>query len=140
MTTVALRSSAQRPSAAVRRGPVLVLVPHAASTPSKRSSRSKRSTGPYLRRRLGVAVAAMVLAVAVVGVSSTRFADAGQARPAGDAPAGASVVIVQPGDTLWSLAREVQPDGDIRPLVAQLSRAHGGSSLRAGERIVVPAP
>jgi LysM repeat protein len=80
----------------------------------------------------------MALAVVGVGLSSTRFADADQGRPAAGAPAGGSVVIVQPGDTLWSLAREVQPEGDIRPLVAQLSRAHGGSSLRAGERLVVP--
>ena len=99
---------------------------------------STRSTGPYLRRRIGVAVAAVVLAVIGVGVSSTRFADAGQTRPAVDIPAGVSFVIVQPGDTFWSLAREVQPEGDIRPLVAQLSRAHGGSSLRAGERVVLP--
>lgn len=127
MTSAALLSSAQRPSLAVRRGPVVV--PPAVST---------RPTGPYLRRRIGVAGAAVVLAVVGVGVSSARFADAGQARPASEAPVGASVVIVQPGDTLWSLAREVQPDGDIRPLVAQLSRAHGGSSLRAGERIAVP--
>ena len=79
----------------------------------------------------------MVLAVVGVGLSSIRFADAGQAGPAGTAPVSTSFVIVQPGDTLWSLAREVQPDGDIRPLVAQLSRAHGGSSLRAGERIAL---
>ena len=126
MTSVALRSSAQRPSATGRRG--LVVGPPALST---------LSAGPYLRRRLGVAVAVMVLAVVGVGLSSIRFADAGQAGPAGTAPVSTSFVIVQPGDTLWSLAREVQPDGDIRPLVAQLSRAHGGSSLRAGERIAL---
>ncbi len=130
MTSIALRPSAQRPSSRPtstgRRG--AVPVPHARSG----------STGPYRRRRFGVAVAATVLAVVGVGLSSIRFADAGQVRPTGNVPAGASVVIVQPGDTLWSLAREVQPDGDIRPLVAQLSRAHGGSALRAGDRIVVP--
>ena len=129
MTSVALRSSAQRPSAARRRDPgeAVPAVPI-------------RSTGPYLRRRIGVAVTTIVIAVVGLGISSTRFADAGQARPAGDVAVGGAVVIVQPGDTLWSLAREVQPDGDVRPLVAQLSRAHGGSSLRAGKRIVVPAP
>ena len=128
MTSATLRSSAHRPSMAVRRRPFVV--PPAVST---------RPGGPYLRRRIGVAVAAVVFAVVGMGVSSTRFADAGQARPTGETPVGASVVIVQPGDTLWSLARDVQPDGDIRPLVAQLSRAHGGSSLRSGERIAVPA-
>ena len=129
MTSAALRPSAQRP-AAVRRP--AVVVPQAISTSAKRPG------GQYLRRRVGVAAAAMALAVVGVGISSTRFADADQGRPAGDAQVGGSVVIVQPGDTLWSLAREAQPEGDIRPLVAQLRRAHGGSSLRAGERLVLP--
>ena len=128
MYAVAIRPSAQRPSA------------QRPSGQGPRPRRATRSTGLFLRRRVGVAVATMVLAVVGVAISSTRFADAGQARPVGDGPVGASVVIVQPGDTLWSLARQVQPDGDIRPLVAQFSRAHGGSSLSAGERIVVPAP
>ncbi len=127
MTSVAFRPSAHRPSTAGRRVPLVG--PRAVPA---------RSTRLYVRRRIGVGLAAIVLAVVGVGVSSTRFADAGQTRPTVDAPADAPVVIVQPGDTLWSLAREVQPDGDIRPLVAQLSRSHGGSSLRAGERIVLP--
>jgi nucleoid-associated protein YgaU len=107
------------------------------------------SAARYVRRRLAVAAVAILCATAGVLLASTTFADAGQGDPAGRVSSGSAssgsstsgsgtVVIVQPGDTLWSLAREVQPDGDVRPLVAQLARTHGGSSVRAGDRIVLP--
>lgn len=46
--------------------------------------------------------------------------------------------VVQPGDTLWKIARALQPEGDVRPLVYQLAKARGGAPLRAGERIRMP--
>ena len=46
-------------------------------------------------------------------------------------------VIVQPGDTLWTIARRVQPSGDVRPLVARLSAQRDGRSLQVGETIVL---
>ncbi len=49
-------------------------------------------------------------------------------------------VIVQSGDTLWSIARRVQPGGDVRPLVATLSKQRDGRPLQAGERIELPRP
>lgn len=45
---------------------------------------------------------------------------------------------VQPGDTLWSIARRAQPSGDPRPLVDRLTRSRGGRSLQVGEEILVP--
>ena len=96
----------------------------------------------YFVRRLGVLALLAVLAVLVSMVISTRFADAdssGSRAVLADLSESANVVVVQPGDTFWKLARSVQPTGDVRPLIAQLSRAHGGSALRAGERIVLPA-
>lgn len=92
----------------------------------------------YVVRRVSVAAASVVVGIVLTTLLSTRLADA-------SAPTGANVVagpfvVAQPGDTLWSLAREVQPSGDVRPLVAQLARAHGGSALRAGDRIALPRP
>jgi len=49
-----------------------------------------------------------------------------------------SIDIVQPGDTLWSLARRAQPQGDIRPLVAALSSQRDGRPLQVGERVELP--
>ncbi len=50
----------------------------------------------------------------------------------------ASRTIVQPGDTLWSIARRAQPDGDIRPVVASLEAARHGRPLQVGETIEIP--
>lgn len=49
----------------------------------------------------------------------------------------AVVVVVAPGDTIWSLARRVQPSGDIRPLVARIAARNGGADLRVGDRLVI---
>jgi hypothetical protein len=49
--------------------------------------------------------------------------------------------VVQPGDTLWSIARQVAPGRDPRPVVDALVEAndlHGG--LQAGQELTVPVP
>jgi len=77
----------------------------------------------------------------LLGVGS--LAGAGQ-RPAPGQPAivmvdatpvAAATHLVQPGDTLWSVARRLQPDGDVRPLVARLRAAAGGGQLVPGQRL-----
>jgi len=115
----------------------------------------------YRRRRLGAAVLAVGIVVLVglafVGAQSVaaRFdgttvvstgSPAGAVVPAASASAVApsvetaptrSTKVVQPGDTLWSIARELQPEGDVRPLVDHLASRLGGSSLTVGQRIPV---
>jgi LysM repeat protein len=49
---------------------------------------------------------------------------------------------VRAGDTLWTIARrEVGPEGDPRPFVADLRRANGitTSAIGAGQTLVLPA-
>lgn len=48
------------------------------------------------------------------------------------------VHVVQPGDTLWTIARAAQPEGDVRPLVHHLTQVRRGTPLQVGERIRVP--
>jgi len=95
----------------------------------------------YRRRRLVVAV---LLATLVVGAALLAGALAPGApasgRPAAPPAAGAQVAavhVVQPGDTVWAIARSLQPEGDVRPLVDELVAAHGGV-LRIGQRIPLP--
>jgi hypothetical protein len=52
--------------------------------------------------------------------------------------AAAHVWIVQPGDTLWGIARRLDPHGDVRPLVDALSRQVHGKPLQAGEQLRLP--
>jgi hypothetical protein len=49
------------------------------------------------------------------------------------------VYVVQPGDTLWTIAVKLRPSGDPRPLVDKLVAAHGSTTLHVGERIPLPA-
>jgi len=49
-----------------------------------------------------------------------------------------TTIAVAPGDTFWSIASRIQPQGDPRPLVDRLVAAHGGGVLQAGERLWVP--
>jgi len=46
-------------------------------------------------------------------------------------------VIVQPGDTLWTIARRAQPTGDVRPLVQRLEAQRDGRMLMVGEHITL---
>jgi nucleoid-associated protein YgaU len=39
--------------------------------------------------------------------------------------AGVSSVVVEPGDTLWSIARELAPQEDVRAVVDALSEVNG---------------
>lgn len=48
------------------------------------------------------------------------------------------IYVVQPGDTLWSIAARLQPEGaDLRPTVDYLDEAAGGSRLDVGQRIII---
>lgn len=45
---------------------------------------------------------------------------------------------VRAGDTLWSIASRVYPNGDPRPLQAQLSAELSGKSPQPGEHLILP--
>ncbi len=47
--------------------------------------------------------------------------------------------LALPGDTLWSIARELAPASDPRPVVDLLVEANGGSAIEAGQMLVIPA-
>jgi hypothetical protein len=44
-------------------------------------------------------------------------------------------VVVQPGDTLWSIAHRVAPNRDPRDVVDALAKASGSSALVPGETL-----
>jgi len=93
----------------------------------------------YWRRR----VVAVVLAIVLVG--SLLTAAGTIAAAFGDVPASVPgrrptqrTHLVQPGETLWSIARSLHPTGDINALVDRLERANPGASLRVGQHLLVP--
>lgn len=52
----------------------------------------------------------------------------------------AIVVVVQPGDTLWSIASGLAPDSDPRPLVESLKGIAGSNTIQPGQQLVIPSP
>jgi len=93
---------------------------------------------------LGLGLAVLV-ALASVGVLAFLGADAAASTPASTTGATAVAVaesaaprwvVVQPGDSLWTVARRLQPSGDVRALVDRLAE-RAGASIIAGQRIDV---
>ena len=95
----------------------------------------------YRRRRFVAFV--LLAALVVVLVLAMRAGMATLGGVPASAPEGnitgppARVVVVQPGDTMWTIARAVQPDGDVRPLVDALLADHP-APLQPGDRLLVP--
>jgi LysM repeat protein len=103
-------------------------------------ARKREAELAALRRRAAAVGLAVALLIAL-GVFLGRTGQTSAATPRGDTaslPVATRAYVVQPGDTLWGIARALQPTGDIRPLVAQLSKARHGQPLRVGERIALP--
>jgi len=86
-------------------------------------------------------IRARVLAIVLV-VAAFLLVAPGLARGDGpERPARQVTYVVEPGDTLWSIARRVAPRHDPRPVVDALVEAndlHGG--LQAGRELSVPVP
>ncbi|HUR77202.1 MAG TPA: LysM domain-containing protein [Acidimicrobiales bacterium] len=110
------------------------------------------SPAVYRRRRVAALLCAMAVAVcAWQGLQQlTDLSGDGPLIVAGQPDRNAAAeldtelvnsarVIVQPGDTLWTIARRVQANGDLRPLVASLDAKRGGRPLQVGETIILPA-
>ncbi len=98
----------------------------------------------YWRRRLVAAALVVLVMAAAVVVAGRAMELAGgliQADPpasnlvGGDAQLGAHAYVVQPGDTLWAIARRVQPEGDVRPVVDELASRLGGATIQPGQRL-----
>jgi hypothetical protein len=99
-------------------------------------------------RHLVAAVAALVLVlVASLAIGNGALASLSPApAPASSGTSGAGVavepgdaVVVEAGDTVWSIARRVQPSGDVRQLVDQLVALNGSAPLQPGTTVQLPA-
>lgn len=97
-------------------------------------ARLVRRPGPDLVRRRRTAVVFFVglLTLTGVGVASATSGRGDSVRTA--------VHVVLPGESLWSIARDAKPKGDIRRLVAQLGEQVDGSQLQPGDELIVPVP
>lgn len=97
-------------------------------------SRRRPDAAVYRRRRL---VALVLAAVLVLLVAQAAVRAVGASASAGSAPAVATVLVAETGDSYWSLAGDLHRGGDLRSTVDELVRANGGAELQAGDRIVL---
>jgi hypothetical protein len=103
----------------------------------------------YRRRRLAALATVVVLIVGALAAGRAALAAVTPSPPASPpatatssgpgAPAG-PVVVVRPGDTLWSIARRASPEGDVRAVVDRLAAAHGPGPLEVGEVMPIGPP
>jgi LysM domain-containing protein len=102
----------------------------------------------WRRRRLAALVAGTLLVLGLVGaiqVAGPLLSSSGGESPA-SASSGASppvageVYVVQPGDTLWTVAEAVAPGSDPRPVVDHLRDVNdigAAGALDVGDRLVI---
>ena len=109
--------------------PIAVPEPHAV-----RNRSGRQPAEVYRRRRL--VVAALVLGLVLGALSLGR--QAGASRTPEAEAADSITYVVQPGDTLWAIARDLSPGSDPRPLVDALDDIAGGAMLQPGQRLVIP--
>jgi LysM repeat protein len=83
-----------------------------------------------------LAVAGLLLSAGTSGQGPVSGPAATVAVPAAT-DGSAAVHVVQPGDTLWSIAAAVAPGSDPRPIVDELARRSGGAGLQPGQRIAI---
>jgi nucleoid-associated protein YgaU len=109
---------------------------------------SRATPATYRRRRLAASVLALgivvVMGLAGVALGGSPLAPPERRPTAASQPATAGtpgaerLVIVRPGDTLWSIAVRLAPDDDPRPVVDTMSSARHGAPLVPGETIRWP--
>lgn len=65
-----------------------------------------------------------------------------QAAPAVEAPVVPAVqqTVIQPGESLWTVARRIAPDNDPRAVIAQIRQLNDmtGSQVQAGQHLLLP--
>jgi LysM repeat protein len=95
----------------------------------------------HLTRRGRVALVALIVAVLFGAFSLGRSAAEAAPEPqASQAAPTVQLTTVQPGESLWTLAKRIAPDNDTRDVVAQIRRLNDltTSQLQVGQQLVLP--
>ncbi len=91
------------------------------------------------RGRIALGVLSVVFLLLVVMFSGRLSADAGTSMA--DQGRATGVVVVQPGESLWQIAKAVSPQSDPRETITAIRELNGlgDSTVIAGQSIIVPA-
>jgi LysM domain len=119
--------------------------PRASSTWVRQSGVPASPTPLQLTRRGRVVVTALAIVgatvvVLLVSLLASGGAQASSHRQPGAVYQGMHQMVVQPGQTLWSIASAAEPTADPRSVVQQIMsvNALSGSGIQAGQLLWVP--
>jgi nucleoid-associated protein YgaU len=152
-TVVRPRLSGPRPQPGPRTRPVgvracspILRADSANAVPPAAPRRAQVPDGGYRPLRL-TRRGRLVLTLCAAAVTSLAcFAAAGGAlaadhgAPSGGPPPAPTTIVVQPGQTLWSIAVRADPHADPRLVVQRIIAINSlsGGSITAGQRLMVP--
>jgi hypothetical protein len=101
-----------------------------------------RSVPAAPRRRLAVGRGVSWALVALVALAAVAFL--ARSTPAGPMVEGIPLQdathVVEPGDSMWSVANEVAPAGEAAAYVERLVEVNGSASVAPGQVLVLPVP
>lgn len=116
-----------------------VMLGSGAQSPSAQNPGALRPGGLRLTRRGRLVVVVLFLASLFAG--GVLFgSDSTRATGEAGAPRSYDYVIVQPGQTLWGIAKEVAPQTDPRATIEDIRRLNAlpDGGIQAGQRIALP--
>ncbi len=118
-----------------RRAQTSVLLRDRRATPAATTASPARLTR---RGRVVVVLVLAALTLLAFSLGRATTSDATRGGPVAPRP----TTVVQPGDTLWSIARRIEPGVDPRRTVERLSSLNdlGGRPIQAGQRLTLPYP
>ena len=93
------------------------------------------------RGRTVIMVSALILATSTFAATFSAFNGAVASTTAvSAAPVAAEQIIVQPGESYWSIARAIAPGRSTQDVIDQIHQLNPfeGSTLQAGSKILVP--
>ncbi|GAA4285017.1 hypothetical protein GCM10022261_25480 [Brevibacterium daeguense] len=113
----------------------------AALSPAPRGSRLTSRGRRFVRlaRTVAIVIAALAVGIAVALSASPQAAGASESALGGTGEY--SVVIVEDGDSLWSIASEVSGGVDTRDVVLDIAEINnlGAHVVHPGQRLAIPA-
>jgi Tfp pilus assembly protein FimV len=115
---------------------VPVLRPAPSSLPD-RATRIRRRRLAVLLVAVAVAAASVLGARAIAGMAQIERSTSPEVVELQSVPVAGQRYVVQPGDTLWSIATEIAPDDDPRVVVDALRDANGGPELEVGDELIL---
>lgn len=97
------------------------------------------SAATYRRRRLVAATLAVLIVLSLI-LTASRLLGGPSGAVVDARPVAELSVVVEPGDSVWSIAESLAGGGDVRPVVDAIVAANGGADLVVGDRLELTLP